>query len=87
MLDFLVVLSTFGIVGTVVALIVAAVRQKTKRVFAVGIVVFAIVFIISIAIYPREESDEYELPSEGNGYAYAYEGSDIAHEHSAEYVE
>jgi len=67
MLDFLVVLSTFGIAGMLVALVVAAVQQKQKRVFAVGLAVFVLVFVVCISIYPREADDE--VPPNGDIYS------------------
>ena len=58
MLDFLVVTSTFGVAGMLAALIVAAVRGAKKRWFAVGLLLFVMLFAVSVALYPREENEE-----------------------------
>ena len=59
MLDFLVVLSTFGIAGMIIGLIVAAFTRRNKLGFVLGLLMFLIIFAVSVALYPIEDPYDY----------------------------
>jgi len=54
MIDFLVVASTLGIIVLVIALIIATVLRKKRRMLWFGLLLSIMVFIISIILYPRD---------------------------------